>query len=141
MTPPVSRRHIVSWAIVLMLTLFAGVSVAGARGTTPAASLQVTVPASMASGSVLTVRARGYSGKYNAVSWSSVQRGGSACAAPTAGTIGMQAVARRHTFNVKFTNIFGAPGTMTVCVYLFTSGAHANTKGHYLVKSKRVKVS
>ena len=96
----------------------------------------------MARGSVLTVTARGYSGRYNAVSWSSEHGGNSACAGPTASTISMQAVPRGHAFAVKLTNVVGAPGTLTVCVYLFASGPNANdTKGHYLVKSARVKVA
>jgi hypothetical protein len=138
--PTLPRQRILLWALV-MLALLAGVGTAGARSDARAASLRVTVPASMARGSVLTVTARGYSGRYNAVSWSS-EHGTSACAGPNASTITMQAVPRNHAFGVKLTNIVGVPGTLTVCVYLFASGPHANdTKGHYLVKSARVKVS
>jgi hypothetical protein len=137
-TRPIRRQRILLWGLVFVSALVAGVGVAGARGSR-AASLKVSIPASMARGSVLTVRASGYSGSYNTVSWSSTH---SACAPPNADTITMQTVPRDHTFNVKLTNIFGAPGTMTVCVYLFTGGSHANvSKGHYLVKSRRVKVS
>jgi hypothetical protein len=54
----------------------------------------------------------------------------------------MQPVAKEHAFNVKFTNIVGAPGTLTLCVYLYTGGAHANdSKGHFIAKSERLKVS
>ena len=136
------RQRILLSALVLMLALLAGVGSAEARSNARAASLKITVPASMARGSVLTVTARGYSGRYNAVSWSSGHGGSSACAGPNAGTISMQAVPKGHAFRVKLTNIVGAPGTLTVCVYLFGSGPHANdTKGHYLVKSARVNVS
>lgn len=126
-----------------MLALFAGVSLAGAKSNPRAASLEASMPASIAKGSVLTVTARCYSGQYNAVSWSSEQGGSSACEGPTASIITMQAVPRGHTFKVKLTNVVGgAPETLTVCVYLFSSGPHANdTKGHYIVKNKRVKVS
>jgi hypothetical protein len=125
-----------------MLAVFAGVDSARATSNARAASLRVSVPASMARGSVLTVAASGYSGKYDAVSWSAAHGGTASCAGPTASMISMQAVPKNHAFAVKLTNIVGAPGTLTVCVYLFTSGPYANdTKGHYLVKSARVKVS
>jgi hypothetical protein len=125
-----------------MVALLAGVGPAGAGTNARAASLKVTVPASMARGSVLTVTARGYSGAYNAISWSSEHGAKAACAGPTASTITMQAVPKGHPFSVKLTNIVGAPGTLTVCVYLFASGPNANdTKGHYLVRSAPVKVS
>jgi hypothetical protein len=139
---PLSRQRILLWALILALALFAGVGSAGAKSDPHAASLKASVPASMARGSVLIVTASGYSGRYDAVSWNSVQGGSSACAGPNVSTISMQAVSRGHTFRVKLTNVVGAPGTLTVCVYLFTSGPHANdTKGHYIVKSGRVKVS
>jgi hypothetical protein len=137
--PPYRQQRIL---LVLTLVLFTGVGSAGATGNRQVASLKVSVPASMARGSVLKVTARGYSGRFDAVSWSSVKGGSSVCASPNTSAISIQAVPRNRKFNVKFTNIFGAPGTLTVCVYLFTSGPHANdTKGHYIVKSKRVKVS
>ena len=125
-----------------MLALFVEASLAGAKSNTRAGSLKVTMPASMKRGSVLTVKATGYSGPYNTISWSSVHGGASACPPPNSNTITMQTVPRNHTFSVKLTNIFGAPGAMTVCVYLFTSGPKANySKGHYIVKTNRVTVS
>jgi hypothetical protein len=138
---PLWRQCSVVSSLVLVLALVAGASVAGARGNSRAPSLNIALPASMARGSVLTVKATGYSGPYNTVSWSS-PHGGPACEGPNIDTIGTQAVRKGHTFNVKFTNIFGGPGTLTVCVYLFAGGSHANvTKGHYILKTKRVKVS
>ena len=135
-------QRLVVCIVVGMLALFGEASLAGAKGNTRVASLKVSVPVSMARGSVLTVKATGYSGRYNTVSWSSVRGGGSACPPPNSNTITMKTVPRNHTFNVKLTNIFGAPGAMTVCVYLFTSGPHANySKGHYIVKRNRVAVS
>jgi hypothetical protein len=126
-------------ALVLLLASAACVSRAGAMGNARAASLKISAPASMARGSVLTVAASGYSGKYNAISWSS-PRGSATCGAPTSDTITTQAVPKGHTFNVKLTNIEGAPGPLTVCVYLFTpEGSQA--KGHYVVKSRRVTVT
>jgi len=96
----------------------------------------------MARGSVLTVTAHGFSGRYNEVSWSSEHGGSVACAGPNADTITMQTVARGHAFAVKLTNIVAEPGPLTVCVYLFAFGPNANvTKGHYLVKSAHVRVS
>jgi len=139
---PLSRQRIFLWALLSALALFVGVGQAGAKSNPRAASLKASVPASMARGSVLTVIASGYSGRYDAVSWSSEQGASSGCGGPNSSTISMVAVPRGHTFKVKLTNIVGAPGTLTVCVYLFNSGAHANdTKGHYLVTSRRVKVS
>jgi hypothetical protein len=124
-----------------MLALVAGPGRAGAVGNPRAASLKISAPGSMARGSVLTVTASGFAGRYDAVSWSS-RKGSAACATPTADTITTQPVPKAHAFDVKLTNIIGAPGTLTVCVYLFTSGPAANqAKGHYLVKSKRVKVA
>jgi hypothetical protein len=138
----ISFQRIVLWAPVLMLALVAGVSPAGARSNARAASLKVSMPASIAMGSVLTVTARGYSGKYDAVSWSSMYEGGSACSAPGINAITTQAVSRGHAFNLRLTNVFGPSGSLTVCVYLFTSGANANdTKGHYIARGTRVKVS
>lgn len=130
------------WALVAALALVAEVGLAGARVNTRAPSLKVSVPASMARGAVLTVKATGYSGPYNTVSWSSTHGSSAACGPPYADTISMQAVPRHHAFSVKLTNVVGAPGAMTVCVYLFTGGTHANyTKGHYIVKRDHVKVS
>jgi hypothetical protein len=127
---------------MLVLVSIAGVCGAGAASRPRAASLKVDMPASMARGSVLALTASGYSGQYDAVSFASLRGAGSTCSAPDVDTIGIQAVAKKHAFEVKFTNIFGAPGPLTVCVYLFTSGPHANdTKGHYIVKSEDLKVS
>jgi hypothetical protein len=96
----------------------------------------------MARGSVLTVTASGYTGMYNAVSWSSQKGGSGGCATPNSDTISTQAVPKGHTFDVKLTNVVGAPGPLTVCVYLFTSGPAADrSKGHYLMKSQRVTVA
>jgi hypothetical protein len=139
--PNPSRHRIFLFAPALLLALAAWAGPAGARGNAVSASLRITAPASMARGSVLTVTARGFSGRYNAVSWSS-EHGGAACAGPVAGTISTQTVRKEHAFAVKLTNIVGAPGALTVCVYLYANGSHAVvTKGHYLVKSAHVKVS
>jgi hypothetical protein len=138
---PIWRQRIVVSALVLLLAASSGVSRAGAVSNGRAASLKISAPASMARGSVLTVTASGYAGPYNAVSWSS-QKGSAACATPNSDSITTQAVPKGHTFDVKLTNIVGAPGPVTVCVYLFSSGPGANqTKGHYVVKSQRVKVA
>ncbi len=140
--PTLSRRRLLLCVLVLMLALLAGIGSAAARSNARGASLKVAVPASMARGSVLAVTASGFSGQYNAVSWSSAHGAKSPCAGPTTNTISTQAVRKSHVFAVKLTNIVGAPGTLTVCVYLYASGPHANdTKGHYLVKSAPVKVS
>ena len=128
-------------ALVLLLASVVGVSQAWAASNGRATSLKISAPASIAGGSVLTVTASGYAGRYNAVSWSSQKGGSAACATPSSDTISTQAVPKGHTFDVKLTNVVGAPGPLTVCVYLFTSGPGANqTKGHYIVKSQRVKV-
>ena len=140
MHTPIWRQRIAFSALALFLASVAGVSHAGAGSNGRAASLKISAPASMARGSVLTVTASGYAGRYNAVSWSS-QKGSAACATPTTGTITTQAVPKGHIFHVKLTNVVGAPGPLTVCVYLFTSGPGASqTKGHYIVKSQRVKI-
>jgi hypothetical protein len=129
------------WVVTLIVALLAGVGLASASTKTHAASLKISVPATMKRGSVLKVTASGYSGKYNAVSWGARYQPGS-CEGPVSGTIGTQAVHKGHTFSVDFTNIQGAPGTLMVCVYLYSSAPNANdAKGHYLVKSARVKVS
>jgi hypothetical protein len=139
---PISRQRIPFAALALLLAFVAGVSRAGAVSNGRAASLKISAPASMARGSVLTVTANGYAGRYDAVSWSSQKGGSAACATPNSDTISTQAVPRSHTFDVKLTNVVGAPGPLTVCVYLFTSGPGANqTKGHYIVKRQRVKVA
>jgi hypothetical protein len=141
-TRRLSHRRIALGTFALIFALVAEASVADARMNTRAASLEVSAPASMARGSVLAVKAKGYSGQYNTVSWSSVHGSSSPCAPPNVDTITMQTVPRNHAFDVNLTNVVGAPGTLTVCVYLFTSGPHANdAKGHYVVKSKPVKVS
>jgi hypothetical protein len=125
---------------VLLVASIAGVSRAGAVSNARAASLKISAPASMAGGSVLTVTASGYSGPYNEVSWSS-QKGSASCGTPSSDTISTRAVPKGHAFDVKLTNVVGAPGPLTVCVYLFTSGSAASqTKGRYIVKSQRVKV-
>jgi len=139
---PIWRQRVPVSSLVLLLSSLAGVSQAGAVSNGRAASLKISAPASMARGSVLTVTASGYAGRYNAVSWSSQKGSSAACATPTSDTISTQAVPKGHTFDVKLTNVVGAPGPLTVCVYLFTSGPGANqTKGHYIVKSQRVKVA
>ena len=142
MIRPVWRRRFLLQMLAAVLAVVVGAGAADASVDSRAASLKISAPASMARGSVLTVKATGYSGPYNTVSWSSVHGASSPCQPPNADTITMHGVASRHTFNVRLTNIFGAPGTMTVCVYLFTSGPRANyTKGHYIVRSARVRVS
>ena len=141
MQPPIWRQCILLSALVLLVAFVAGVSRAGAVSNGRAASMKISLPTSMQGGSVLAVTARGYAGPYNTVSWSS-QEGKAACGTPTSDTITTQAVRKSHAFDVKLTNVVGAPGTMTVCVYLFTNGPGANqSKGHYIVKSGRVKVS
>ena len=141
MQTPIWRQCLPVSAVVLLLASVAGVSEAGAVSNARAASLKISAPASMARGSVLTVTASGNAGRYNAVSWSS-QKGSAACATPNSDTIGTQPVPKGHTFDVKLTNVVGAPGPLTVCVYLFTSGPGANqTKGHYIVESQHVKVA
>jgi hypothetical protein len=135
------RQCVLVSALVLLLAFVAGASRAGAATAGRAASLKISAPASMPRGSVLTVTASGYSGLYNVVSWST-QKGSAACGTPTSETISTQAVPKGHKFDVKLTNIVGAPGPLTVCVYLFAGGPGANqTKGHYLVKSQHVKVA
>lgn len=140
--PPIWSYRILAWALVLALAPVAGDSVAEARNNPPAASLKVSMPASMTRGSSLIVKASGYSGQYDAVSMSSLEGASSVCDAPDINTIGMVNIAKDHSFDVKISNIFGAPGTLTVCVYLFTSGTHANdTHGHYIAKSEHLRVS
>jgi hypothetical protein len=136
------RGRVVLGALLVTLVLLGEAGLAEASGRTRAPSLKVDVPASMARGSVLIVKATGYSGPYNTVSWSSVRGGSSACGPPGPDTITLQAVPMKHTFSVKLTNVFGGPGAMTVCVYLFTGGPHPGyAKGHYIVKRNRVEVS
>src|SRR5262249_10724834 len=138
---PIWHQRIAVSALVLLLASIAGGSRAAAVTIGRAASLKITAPASMARGSVLTVTASGNAGRYDAVSWSS-EKGSGACATPSSDTITTQAVPKGHAFDVKLTNVVGAPGPLTVCVYLFTSGPGANqSKRHYIVKSRRVKVA
>jgi hypothetical protein len=140
--PPIWRQGVLVSALVLLVALVAGAGRAEAASNRHAASLKISVPKSMQGGSVLAVTASGYSGRYNAVSWSS-QEGRAACGPPGSAAITTQAVSKSHTFDVKLTNVVGATGTMTVCVFLFSSGPGAanQAKGHYIVKSGRVKVS
>jgi hypothetical protein len=140
--PPTSHQRVIVWAFAMTLALVVGVCAAGAASRSRAASLKVSMPASMARGSVLALTASGYSGKYDEVAFSAVRGAGARCSAPAADTIEMQAVAMQHAYKVKFTNIFGAPRPLTICVYLFTAGPHANTtKGHYIAVGKPLKVA
>jgi hypothetical protein len=139
--PPIRCRRILVSVLVSMLASVVGITGAGAVGNPRAGSLKISTPGTMARGSVLTVTASGFAGPYDTVSWSS-EKGSVACATPSAGAITMQAVPRAHRFDVKLTNVIGSPGTLTVCVYLYSSGsAGSQSKGHYIVKSKRVKVA
>jgi hypothetical protein len=135
--PVTHRLIVVSYAAAFGLVV--GV---GAASATHAASLKITAPASMKRGSVLALTATGYSGQYDDVSFSAVSGAASRCEGPGADAIGIQAVAKRHAFHVKFTNIFGAPGTLRLCVYLYTGGANGlGTEGHSIPKTAHVKVS
>jgi hypothetical protein len=138
---PVTHRLIVISSLAA-LALVVGVSAAGAASSMQAASLKIAAPASMKRGSVLALTATGYSGSYDDVSFAAVKGTGSRCEGPGADAIGIQAVAKKHAFHVKFTNIFGAPGTLTLCVYLYTGGANGiGTKGRSILKTAHVKVS
>ena len=126
----------------LALALIVGLCVAGAATGAPQPSLKVAAPASMKRGSVLALTASGYSGKYDELSFSAVRGAGSRCPGPGSDAIGLQAVAKEHAFHVKFTNIFGGPGPLTLCVYLYTGGAGGiYTKGGDVLKTKQLKVS
>src|SRR4029077_8385286 len=98
---PMWRQRIPVSALVLLLASVAGVSQAGAASNGRAAALKISAPASMARGSVLTVTASGYAGRYNAVSWSSQKLGSAACATPNSDTISTQVVRKGHSFDVK----------------------------------------
>jgi hypothetical protein len=138
---PVTRRLIViSHAVALALVV--GVGAAGAASSTRAASLKIAAPTSMKRGSVLALTASGYSGQYNDVSFSAAKGAGSRCEGPGADAIGIQTVGRQHAFHVKFTNIFGAPGPLTLCVYLYSGGANGiATNSRSILKTLHLKVS
>ena len=139
---PIWRQPSLALVFVLMLAFVVGICAAGAASNLRVASLKIAVPASMARGSAVILKASGFSGQYNEVAFSSVQSSGAGCAAPGMNTIEMKPVTREHAFSVKLSNVFGAPGRLTLCVYLFTSGPNANdTKGHYIVRSAPLKVS
>ena len=138
---PVTRRLIVI-SHAAALALIVGVCAAGAATGTRAASLKIAAATAMKRGSVLALTASGYSGPYDDVSFGAVKGAGSRCEGPGANAIGIQAVAKQHAFHVKFTNIFGAPGTLTLCVYLYTGAANGvGFKSNSILRTAHLKVS
>jgi len=136
--PRIRNRGVSAWALVLVLIALVGANVAVAATKGRAASIHVTAPGSITRGGAATITVTGYSGPYNEVAVSLPVAGKVVCKSPGSDSLGMQAVTKNKTFKVNVSNVYGAPGTLTACAYLYTAGS---TNGKYIAKSAHLKVS
>jgi hypothetical protein len=137
---PLTRRSVGATTLLAAIALL-GASLAfathssgraGASGTPHKGSMKFIVPSSVKAGSTWAERAKGYSGRNNALTFFAFKGGrcyanerGMTLAGATGVTVSVQ---KNHKFDVSRSFVAANPGTHNACAYLYRSASPGATQ-------------